>query len=1089
MAAKEIQELVFPHSIINEATAFQLPHNADKIVAQYMRELNHRREFRNGRKLVRKPEGDVDWIEENEHTDENVVICRLEYSFYNKARAVPLDQSQSPFPIQGHANLRGSIHGDTVKVDTHARRVLFDEKTERAIQQTHFGSSFLCRVSEFSCTQFYPLDKCYPKFVNIPTITREEKRGVVCFDPSSINDTPRVCNVIPHEVALRMVFVVKFLGWKKRFGYPLGIIVGAFPSQSQHFQELMLKRKHSIPAAIVDYPMEKGEGMRARHFPHAVTIDPEGSADHDDALTCAVNVRGDKKIYTVGVHITDLSSIVKKASKLDEQAKERGCTVYDAPDSISSPMFPARVLAEGSIHPGRRVNSFSVLTDFIVSDEGMKTESIELASFRILESSVTSCAELTYKEAQELLIGDESSYSQSIICKIQKYNSSGPALALKALTRCLWKFAWFLRRKRLNEAALAFTVREVDQLKNPEAHYLVEELMINANTQVAKKLSREFKNKTILRSQKPPNRKDLEQFAKSYKRALPLSASCKVLFPNPPIVTTSTPLAMLRSQHTFLLENLRRKKLVDIMHCVQMEHLHPQLVALQSRVRSLQSPAEYCVLRRGDTTGGAHSDLQCTHYTHFTSPLRRYIDVIIQRQLHAALNNRPNVYNADELRRLCESTQNMLKKANQYERDIESLRFLKNLMTSQVMYDCVISEMDIKQQKFSLCFTNVELRLGPKAREITTQQLQRNYSTVKKESAQSEPKMPYLWKVKMCSMNGTPARFLDREQVEICQRPDENGQLSQLSFYSPDKFKCLVKKTVGVMIKSNVVAIPSQTWKMLQECTMKGQNRVEIKSDAILRNLPSAEESNPIPHKDWKSTLLVYTLNKELKLFDVMKAQLCATQGKKGLTQEPAIQLLEVGPGLQICIHHNKDPETCFVGKITQHASKEKYDSLTEYVNSWEPLVLSESALTSVKDSELLLIRDVELQWPDFQLCTSSSGDTYYVMKESNDAYKNGVLMSLSTEFTQSSFFYNFKMSVGDLVCMRLSSSDHQTRYVFHMVINSVNLTEGRAPKADIYMKFVLKESNYISLQVHDMILAGDASCELQLIHSSLPQR
>ena len=150
--------------------------------------------------------------------------------------------------------------------------------------------------------------------------------------------------------------------------------------------------------------------------------------------------------------------------------------------------------------------------------------------------------------------------------------------------------------------------------------------------------------------------------------------------------------------------------------------------------------------------------------------------------------------------------------------------------------------------------------------------------------------------------------------------------------------------------------------------------------------LPLKKNTALFPIKTEKSTLLVYTLNRELKLFDVMKAQLCATQGKKGLTQEPAIQLLEVGPGLQICVHHNRDPEKCFVGTLTQHASSDNYESLTEYVQCWEPLVVSESALTSVKDSEFLLLRDVELQWPDFQLCTTSSGDTYYKMKQSRNA-------------------------------------------------------------------------------------------------------
>ena len=1087
LAAKKLQNLVLPHSVIDEATAARLTSEADKIIEQYMEKLNQRREYKTGCKLVRKPEGRMDWMMEDEESmDEAVILCRLKYSMYDRATAIPLDSSQPPITIKGREKLKGSLHGDTVKVDPEGKCVLFDDKTEKAITQTHYGESFLCRVSEFNCIQFYPLDKCYPKFVNLPTISREEKRGVVCFDPTSINDTPRVCNVIPHEVALQMVFVVKFLGWKKRFGYPLGIIVGAFPSQSQHFRELMLKMEYNIPAAVVDYPMEKvdevntGKVCERRHFPHAITIDPEGSTDHDDALTCTVKVRGDRKIYTVGVHITDIQSLMKKGSKLDEQARKRGCTVYNAPDSICSPMLPASVLATASIHPGKSIKTFSVLTDFTVTKEGTKEEDVKLGSVQFMESSVTSNAELTYKEAQDILVGN--TCSQGLKDKIKEYDSKNQGLPLKKVIHYLWRFAWFLRRKRLNQAALAFTVREVDQLKNPEAHYLVEELMVRANAQVARKLAREYK--TILRSQTPPVNEVVRKFTDTYKRALPLSASCKVLVPNPPELTTPSPLVMLKSQYSMLLENLKNKKLVNVMHCVQMEHLHPQLVALQSQLRSLPSPAEYCVAGQGED--GAHFDLQCSHYTHFTSPLRRYIDVVIQRQLHKVLNSRPSQYTTTYLEDVCKTTQNMLKKAKFYEKDIESAKFVVSLKANQRVYDCITSEMDIKQGRITLCFTDVELRLGPKAREINIQQLERNHSMIKREAVQSEPKMHYQWKVKLCSMKGTPAKFLDPAHIEICSKgPNTDGQVS---FYSIDEQNCIMQKSVSIKVKSNVTMVPSQVWRNLQVYTMEGQGSIEAHREEILSNLtPVDERTTPIPHREWMSILLVYTLKKELKLFDVMKAQLCATQGKKSLTQEPAIQLLEVGPGLQICVHHNRNPEKCFVGMLTQHASKEKYESLTEYVKCWEPLLLSESALSSVKDSEFLLIRDVELQWPDFQLCTTSSGDTFYeVTENTRNPEKSGVMLTLTEGFMQSSSHF-FKMSVGDLICMRVSSSDGQTRYVFHMVISSA--TQKKETKCEVYMKFVLKDSNYISQQVYELIKTRKAIYEIQLIHSSLPQR
>ena len=1089
-AAKEVQQRVFPHSVLDKVTDIGVTtKEADSIIEQYIWTLKGRREYKTSCKLVRTPQNVVDWMgEEETGTEDNIILCYLDYKFFNQAKAVPLDPSQPATMIKGRNKLKGSFPGDTVRVDIKQQCVVFDDKTKEAIKRTHFGTSFLCRVSKFDCIEFYPLDKCYPKFVNLPTITREEKEGVVCFDPSSINSTPRVCNVIPHEVALKMVFVVKFLGWEKRFGYPLGIIVGAFPSRSSHFQEILLKMRYDIPLSIVEFPAEEMEyqgqrrkAMQQKCFTQAITIDPEGSKDHDDALTCTFKQKGNKEIYSVGVHITSLNSIVNKGNKVDKQAQQRGCTVYNAPDSISSPLFPGSVLSLASISPAKPVECFTVLTNFIVADAGLKSESIELGDVSISENIVTSEAELTYSEAQLILLGDEASYPQALSEKVRSYNANSPTLTLNQMTKCLWQFAWFLRKKRLGDAALAYTVRENDTLLHLEAHYLVEELMIWANMHVAKKLRKYFKNETILRSQKPPGRTELDQFCKNFQTVLPLSAACKTLMNKSP--TTVSPLMMLKSKYSMLREHLKNRKLREVMHCVQVEHFHPQLAALQSVLRSMQSSAQYCVLEPNDKDGGGHSDLQCSPYTHFTSPLRRYIDVIVQRQLHAALGKKNNVYTIDELNAACATTEKKLKDARNYEKDISSSKLVNSLKNSQSECDCIITQVDPKQGVISLCFTDIELHLGPKGSELTIQQLHRNHSKVR----ETETSMPYSWKVKVCSLTGIPASFLDPAEIEVSCTSDENGQLT---FYIPDDSDCLIKRSVSIKVKSKVEIVLSQTWLKLQECIMKGEPSMAADSTVILRNITPTDSKKcvPIPHKGWRSSLCVYTLNKVLKPFDVMKVQLCATQGKH-IIEEPAIQLLEVGPGIRICIHHNKDAEKCFVGKLMRNASKDVYDSLTDYVRSWEPLVLSEAAYTSVKESEFLLVRDVQMIWPDFQLCTSSAGISYYKITDSINPDKCGIRVILPKEFMQSSFRSVFKISKGDLVCIRLSSNDSATKCVFHMVVSHVELDEDKVSPVDVYMKFVSDDSNYISQQVHRAIQKNIALYEIQLIPTSTSLR
>ena len=128
------------------------------------------------------------------------------------------------------------------------------------------------------------------------------------------------------------------------------------------------------------------------------------------------------------------------------------------------------------------------------------------------------------------------------------------------------------------------------------------------------------------------------------------------------------------------------------------------------------------------------------------------------------------------------------------------------------------------------------------------------------------------------------------------------------------------------------------------------------------------------------------------------------------------------------------------------------------------------------------------LKWPAFKFCTTSSGIPFYKMIESNDPKKSGVLVTLPIKFMESSFRF-FHISQGDLVCIRFCSADNDTKYVFHMVVNHVEMDRDKVSKAAVYMKFVLDDSNYISQKVYQVIQQGRASYEVQLINSSLPLR
>ena len=216
--------------------------------------------------------------------------------------------------------------------------------------------------------------------------------------------------------------------------------------------------------------------------------------------------------------------------------------------------------------------------------------------------------------------------------------------------------------------------------------------------------------------------------------------------------------------------------------------------------------------------------------------------------------------------------------------------------------------------------------------------------------------------------------------------------------------------------------------------------------------------------------------------------QMSATRQDASLA--PCIQLLEVGPGLSICIQHNDRPAECFTDKLTVNASKKAYASIQEYFQSWEQVILAEAAISSITDSELLLIKDVSLIWPKLSMQIESNGQVYYQLHIPESEMEAGVCMKLPKQFVKSSYDF-FKFNEGDLACVRYNIKESSTKFVLHMIVYHVKhlYTESRdLVGIDVYLKIAGQKSNYISSAMKEVLTRGaPPRCEVQLIPLSLP--
>ena len=1085
----KLTKMVFPLEAIEEATLCKLDReNIDIIVEQYIEDLNKRSEYKRSMQLVMRGEelrwrqsgdGDEDVHNLDEETN-GVVWCTLECKSYHTTLAHPQGSGHgAPIRIEGLSNRRGAFHGDVVKIDTIKKCVLLDEETERAVCETHFGSSFLCRVNAKNHIQFFPLDIRHPKFVNLPTITsrgqEKMKQGVFCFDPSSIKNGPKVSNFIPMERATEMLFIVKFLGWTEQFPYPLGIIVGALPSGNSVVNaELALTLANNV--LVTEPPLVAAEAYQCQssaaplaRFDHAITIDPEGSDDHDDAISCRL-IKNDAytETYEIGVHITNVTKFVPQGGELDRFARNRGCAIYrDVNDCIST-MLPKKLVNRACLKEGRASEVFSITMNVTMS----KGQVVEVSHPSFKEGIASSLLELTYTEAQAIICGQHES-QPDLLQKVSRFDrrvQQVPKLSQRLMV--LHLTASYLRKTRLGMWESKYIRTDEPGLElSPEAHILVEELMVWANSQVAKLLFKTFPDGTILKHQKPLEQQKLDSLRSTNGPEMALSLALRrYTLPD-----------QVQCKHMLILANTLRSMLSaptnrELLRCVQFENKHPQFRCSFISLYEISTTAPYVVSSAEGSY--SHDNLQCEYYTHFTSPVRRYVDIVIQRQLHAALTNQPNPYTKEELSTVCGLAQEAYKRSNNYKRKQARLQLAEELL--QGGRECLLYVKSIESGQLCMCSSDPAISIAQRESKIKFQNLNASRIEILKTAC------IFTWKVKMVSASGSLEDFLNHPQMATRDNNSSESLSVDLCVLRPTEQSMRQCQIPNVGIVPYTCKIPCEAWKSLQAwVTSCGEHMPSV--DNLKRKLIAPKRAC-LPAEQ-PSPLWLYTIKKPISQYEVMNVQLSSSCKSHMLS--PHIQLVEVAPNLMICLEHNSTPAQCFSCSLKESASKESYSSVESYIKCWEPVLLAEGAVSSVAESELLIIQNAPTKWPRLDKCTRPSGQVCYKVPDPMD----GVKIELPATFVQYSYDF-LKINKGDLACLRCKITDRsgkQRRFTFHMVIHNTEIketTEKVRKGVNIYLKFISQDSNVIppALQ-QEMKDENIVPCDIQLIPLSLPLR
>ena len=548
-----------------------------------------------------------------------------------------------------------ALHGDRVLVKFNPVR--------RDRQGEDWGTAVVVRVVKRALTQLTgTLQRTRLAWYVVPDDPRVS-REIVVRDPARSNLTP------PPKPEDKVV--VKLDAWESRNLNPTGTITEVLGVTHTPMAEyLAILRRYNLnpefPAVVAAEANAFGKVVQAadrkgredfRAIP-TITIDPDDAKDFDDALSVERLPEGRLRI---GIHIADVSHYVKTGSRLDTEARERGNSTYLVGTVI--PMLP-HALSSGlcSLVEAEERLVKSVICEFGPDARLLKTE--------FANSVIRSRKRLTYKQAYAFLKGDDNAALRAMPAP-PPHQTGSPGRPLAELTDAelddvrgmigdFWKVGKVLRAERFQAGSLDLDMKEIkiycdkdgwadrtEIVQHDESHQLIEEFMLLANECVAKALDKE-RIPHVCRVHDDPDPEKLDA----------------------------------------LREELAGDgfKVGDLTQRANMIKLLADLKSREDgytiRIALLRSLKQACYRASPD----GHFGLAKRHYSHFTSPIRRYADLLEHRIFDAFIAKQgvrsapaepPRSPGLGELTRSCEHISITERNSAEAERDSVKIKLLE----------------------------------------------------------------------------------------------------------------------------------------------------------------------------------------------------------------------------------------------------------------------------------------------------------------------------------------------------------------------------------------------------------------------------
>ncbi len=418
--------------------------------------------------------------------------------------------------------------------------------------------------------------------------------------------------------------VTEIIGRQDDFGVDVEIIIRKF-YLPHHFPASTLEEAQAIPAVIPAPELRHRRDFRALPI---VTIDGETARDFDDAVTVRNLLNGN---FELQVHIADVAQYVTPDSALDQEARLRGTSVY----------FPDRAVPMLPLELSTDICSLRPQLDRLVLSCVMQIDPRgEIVGYELSEGIIRSAERMTYTAVNAVLEGDPAAR--------ERYAALVPTFAL------MRDLALILNRKRQRRGSIDFDLPEpviefdefglmksITRSERNIAHRLIEEFMLSANECVAQYLESKHVASLYRIHEKPDAKRvyDFEVIAATFGYSLGVGAL--------PIHRVQFKTDRRAARGTG-----KQARTVEIPKDVHITPRMYQKLAAKIAGKPEERILSYLMLRslkqaRYSEENVGHFALAATSYTHFTSPIRRYPDLIVHRILKAVLRDSAEIHDGE----------------------------------------------------------------------------------------------------------------------------------------------------------------------------------------------------------------------------------------------------------------------------------------------------------------------------------------------------------------------------------------------------------------------------------------------------------